>query len=345
MPTLVKLWSKLLLLFVITGVLLGGAAATYVLRWQQAPLDLTDGAVVVVVVVERGEPFVRFAERLAERGLLDHPRLWSTLARLSGDAHRVKAGEYEVRPGDSPRALLSRLVAGDVVTYHAQIIEGWTIMEALTALAADPVLERRLDGVTALTLLDVLGLPGGHAEGLFFPDTYRFVRGDSDADILRRAYFRMQSVLDQAWSARAEGLPYESPYDALIVGSLIEKETGREAERPLISQVFVLRLNLGMRLQTDPTVIYGLGDAFDGNLRRTHLREHTPYNTYRNHGLPPTPIALPGAASIHAALNPADGDYVYFVSRGDGTSQFSVTLEQHNAAVRRYQLGIEPSAP
>ncbi|MFU8814082.1 MAG: endolytic transglycosylase MltG [Pseudomonadales bacterium] len=328
-----KLWSKLLSFAFVTVVLVGGGAVAYVLHWQQAPVELDEP---MVVMVERGEPFIRFADRLADLGVIDHPRLWSVLARLSGDAHRVKAGEYQLRPGDSPDSLLARLVAGDVVTYQARIIEGWTAMEAVAALAADPVLERRLDGVTVRTLLEVLGLPGGHAEGLFFPDTYRFVRGDSDADILRRAYARMQNVLQQAWSNRAEGLPYETPYDALIVASLIEKETGREAERPLVSQVFVLRLNLGMRLQTDPTVIYGLGDAFGGTLRRSDLREHTPYNTYRNHGLPPTPIALPGAGSIEAALHPADGDYVYFVSRGDGSSKFSVTLEEHNEAVYRY---------
>jgi UPF0755 protein len=209
-------------------------------------------------------------------------------------------------------------------------------MQAVAALAADPVLERHLEGVDVHTLLEVLGLPAGHAEGMFFPDTYRFVRGDSDADILRRAYARMENVLRQAWAERREGLPYETPYEALIIASLIEKETGLESDRSAISQVFVRRLELGMRLQTDPSVIYGVGDTFDGALRRTHLREDTPYNTYRHHGLPPTPIALPGARSIAAALHPAEGEYLYFVSRGDGTSKFSYTLEEHNDAVYRY---------
>jgi UPF0755 protein len=328
-----KLWTKSLLSLLVVALLLGGASLWYVVRWQQTPLGLAENA---VVILERGEPFGRFARRLNEAGLVDHPRLWTLLARYTGEARRVKAGEYEIRASDTPMSLLSRLVAGDIVTYQAQILEGWTIMQAVAALGADPVLERKLDGVTVHTLLDVLGLPDGHAEGLFFPDTYRFVRGDSDADVLRRAYHRMESVLQQAWSERSGDLPYESPYEALIVASLIEKETGREADRAQVSQVFVLRLQLGWRLQTDPSVIYGIGDEFDGALRRSHLREETPYNTYRNHGLPPTPIALPGARSIAAALHPAEGEYLYFVSRGDGTSKFSVTLEEHNDAVYRY---------
>jgi UPF0755 protein len=328
-----KLWTKSLLAILVAALLMGGATLWYVVRWQQAPLELEQRA---VVILERGEPFGRFAARMSDAGIIDHPRLWTLLARYTGEARRVKAGEYEVRPSDTPMTLLARLVAGEVVTYQAQILEGWTIMQAIAALAADPVLEHKLEGVTVQTLLDGLGLPDGHAEGRFFPDTYRFVRGDSDADILRRAYVRMESVLQEAWAERAGDLPYESPYEALIVASLIEKETGREADRALISQVFVLRLRLGWRLQTDPSVIYGIGDEFDGDLRRSHLRADTPYNTYRNHGLPPTPIALPGARSIHAAMHPAEGEYLYFVSRGDGSSEFSMTLEQHNDAVFRY---------
>jgi UPF0755 protein len=317
------------------AIALAGAAVGYALWWQQSPLPLDGDR---VVLLERGEPFVRFAERLGELGVIDHPRLWTVVARLTGDARRVRAGEYRVSPGDSPQRLLRRLIAGDVVTYSVQIVEGWTIMQALAMLRNDPVLELTLDGVSVQTLLEVLGLPAGHAEGMFFPDTYQFVRGDSDADVLRRAYARMQGQLDEAWAGRAAGLPYETPYEALIVASLIEKETGRDDERGLISQVFALRLQLGMRLQTDPSVIYGVGDAFDGDLRRADLRRPNPYNTYLNRGLPPTPIALPGRSSIHAALHPAEGEYLFFVSRGDGSSKFSVSLEEHEQAVRRYQL-------
>jgi UPF0755 protein len=329
----VKLWIKIVLATVIASALLAGGTTWYVMRWQQTPFAMAEG---VVVILERGQSFAGFARRLNELGVIDHPRLWTVMARVSGDARRVQAGEYLIRPSDSPATFLSRLTLGDIVTYQAQIIEGWTVMQAVAALSGDPVLEQRLEGVDVHTLLELLGLPAGHAEGMFFPDTYRFVRGDSDVDILRRAYARMESILQEAWSGRREGLPYETPYEALIVASLIEKETGLESDRAAISQVFVRRLELGMRLQTDPSVIYGVGDTFDGALRRTHLREDTPYNTYRHHGLPPTPIALPGARSIAAALHPAEGEYLYFVSRGDGTSKFSYTLEEHNDAVYRY---------
>lgn len=330
------------------GALLGAAAVVilgiggfsiYALRWQQAPLDVTGRS---VVTLDSGEPFVRFARRLHERGVLEHPRLWTWYARMTGDARRAQAGEYEIVPGDSPATLLAKLVAGDVITYDVRIVEGWTAMQAVTVLERHPALEHEVGDVTVHTLLEVLGLPAGNAEGLFFPDTYHFVRGDSDADILRRAYQRMELLLADAWDARDTGLPYETPYEALIAASLIEKETGQEADRPIISQVFALRLQRGMRLQTDPAVIYGLGQTFDGNLTRIHLRTPNPYNTYRNRGLPPTPIALPGARSIEAALHPAEGEYLYFVSRGDGSSKFSRSLDEHEAAVRKYQLQPRP---
>lgn len=330
-----NLLAKILLGAVALAVVGSAAAAYYVMRWQQTPLNVEGRA---VVVLERGEAFAHFADRLQRRGIVDHPRLWTLLARLGGDARRVQAGEYEILAGDTPTVLLRRLVAGEVVTYRIKIVEGWTVMQALAAMAAHPDLDHRLDGVTVHTLMEVLGLPPGHAEGMFFPDTYQFVRGDSDADVLRRAYARMQSVLQEEWEARDAGLPYDTPYEALIAASLVEKETGREQDRPLISQVFALRLQRGMRLQTDPSVIYGVGEDFDGDLRRADLRRPNPYNTYLNRGLPPTPIALPGARSIHAALHPADGEYLYFVSRGDGSSKFSLSLDEHEEAVRRYQL-------
>ena len=291
-----------------------------------------------LVLLAKGEAFSAFAERLHERGLLSHPKLWSRTAQLRGLAKQVQAGEYRVVASDTPEILLNRLISGDVVYYTVALIEGWTVMQAVAALRDNADLRRELPAVTADTLLEALGLPGGHAEGLFYPDTYRFVRGDSDADILRRAHAMLQERLQKLWGERADGLPYENPYQALIVASLIEKETGREADRSHISQVFSLRLKKRMRLQTDPAVIYGLGSRFDGNLTRRHLREDTPYNTYVRFGLPPTPIALVGEESIFAALHPAAGEYLYFVARGDGSSQFSKSLAEHNAAVRRYQL-------
>lgn len=334
-----KILLKVLLGSAVLAVLAGAAAALYVAHWQQAPLTLPAADPQrLVVVLERGEPFARFAWRLHNKGVVAHPRLLTWYARVTGDARRARAGEYAIEQGDSPARLLHKLVAGEVVTYRVKIVEGWTAMQAVDALAQAEALERQLEGVSVHTLLDVLGLPAGHAEGLFFPDTYQYVRGDSDADILRRAYRRMETVLQEAWQGRDAGLPYETPYEALIVASFIEKETGRDAERTRISQVFVLRLQRGMRLQTDPTVIYGLGDDFDGNLRRVHLRTPGPYNTYRNRGLTPTPIALPGASSIHAAMHPADTEYLYFVSRGDGTSKFSRSLDEHEEAVRLYQI-------
>lgn len=311
------------------------AVVRHVDRWQHDPASIRG---TTTVVLARGQSFASFARQLHEAGIIEHPRLWTLLARIGDTATRIKAGEYRIDDADTPAGLIARLVARDVVTYRIRFIEGWTVGQALATLRTDPVLRQDLGHADATTLLGVLGLPEGHAEGLFFPDTYQFERGDAAGDVLRRAYARMQQVLEQAWDTRAPGLPYASPYEALIVASLIEKETGTESERTLIAQVFVNRLELGMRLQTDPTVIYGLGERFDGNLTRAHLREDTPYNTYVHHGLPPSPIALPGRRSIEAALAPEPGDYLYFVSRGDGTSQFSVTLEEHNRAVRTYQL-------
>lgn len=304
-------------------------------RWHETTLPLTQET---RVELNSGESFGRFAQSLAQRGLIDQPELWTWRARLSGEARRVQAGEYLIDPQDTPATLLQRLVRGDVIRYEVQLLEGWTVRQVLARLMLHEALRQTLSGADELTLLGALGLPEGHAEGMFFPDTYSFTRGTSDADILRLAYRKLQDELSRAWATRAVGLPYETPYEGLIVASLVEKETGREEDRARIAQVFVSRLEQNMRLQTDPSVIYGVGVEFDGNLTRRHLRADTPYNTYTRKGLPPTPIALTGARSLEAALHPADGDYLYFVSRGDGTSQFSLSLEEHEAAVRRYQL-------
>jgi len=233
---------------------------------------------------------------------------------------------------------LRELVAGRVVRYPFRIIEGSTVRDVLRQLGATPKLEFDLAGVGVDALMSRLGIDAPFAEGQFFPDTYDYGKGTPASDLLRRANARMQTALQAEWATRAADLPYQSPDDALIVASLIEKETGRDADRANIARVFVSRLQRSMRLQTDPSVIYGLGEAFDGNLKRAHLIADNPYNTYKHRGLPPTPIALPGLASLHAALHPADHDYLYFVARGDGSSEFSATLKEHSAAVRRYQL-------
>jgi UPF0755 protein len=326
---------KLLSWLALTAVVLIAAAGAYTLYWNGRALPVTED---IRVELEPGQSFAAFADALEHEGLLTHARIWSVLARLSGAARRVQAGEYWVRVGDTPAGLLDRLLAGDVVVYEVKLLEGWTVRQALAQLAVQEPLLHELDGADETTLLGALGLPAGHAEGMFFPDTYRYERGASDADILRRAYNKLQDVLAAVWASRDSGLPYETPYQVLIAASLIEKETGRDEDRAKIAQVFATRLAKGMRLQTDPSVIYGVGGTFDGNLTRRHLVTDTPYNTYTRKGLPPTPIALVGARSLDAAVHPAGGDYLYFVSRGDGTSHFSASLEEHEAAVRKYQL-------
>ncbi len=315
--------------------MLGGGLAGYAYRWMHTPFKAPQGT---IVELRRGEAFAGFVARLQADGIIDRPQILTWTARLLGQARRAQAGEYVIDKGATPAGLLQQVVQGRVVSYRVQIIEGWTVMQAVNALAHNDVLNQALVGVNEASLLAALGLSDGRAEGLFFPDTYQFVRGDSDADVLRRAYGKMREELQQAWQSRAAGLPYQSAYEALVVASLIEKETGRESDRIHIGQVFATRLQLGMYLQTDPSVIYGLGERYDGNLSRKHLREDTPYNTYFHKGLPPTPIALPGINSIAAALHPGSGDYLYFVAQGDGGSQFSVSLEDHLAAVRKYQL-------
>lgn len=331
----VKGYLKLLLATLGVLAVVAGGVAGYAVRWNGQPLPVP-GALKVELLP--GQSFTAFARDVADRGALSQPRLWSVLARLSGAARRVQAGEYWILPGDTPATLLQRLLAGEVVVYEVQLLEGWTVRQALAELTRQESLIHTLTGADEATLLGALGLPEGHAEGLFFPDTYTYARGDSDADVLRLAHRKLQDVLASAWESRDAGLPYETPYQALIAASLIEKETGRDDDRPVIAQVFASRLQLGMRLQTDPSVIYGIGSGFDGNLTRKHLTTDTPYNTYTRKGLPPTPIALVGSRSLDAALHPTAGEFLYFVSRGDGSSQFSASLEEHQAAVRRYQL-------
>ncbi|HHH36011.1 MAG TPA: endolytic transglycosylase MltG [Gammaproteobacteria bacterium] len=287
--------------------------------------------------VAPGDTLTAVARALHRQGILAHPRYLIWYARWEGAADRIQAGEYALQPGMTPAQLLQRLRAGEVVQYPLTIPEGWTFRQMLQALEKSEILRHTLAGMDDAAIMVRLGHPGEHPEGRFYPDTYLFPRGTSDLDILRRAYEAMERRLDREWAQRAPGLPYRTPYEALIMASIIEKETAVPEERPRIAGVFVRRLQRGMRLQTDPTVIYGLGESFDGNLRRRDLERPGPYNTYLRRGLPPTPIALPGGEAIHAALHPAPGDALYFVARGDGSHQFSRTIEEHNAAVRRYQ--------
>jgi UPF0755 protein len=276
---------------------------------------------------------------LKARGLMKQPYYLLFEARRQGRENSIKAGEYEIVPGTTPLQLLDQIVAGKVKQYALTLIEGWSFRQMMDAVASSEVLKQTLHDTGVKTVMAALDISDPSPEGLFFPDTYHFPKDTSDVEFLRRAYKKMQDVLASEWEQRAEGLPYETPYQALIMASLIEKETGVPHERGQIAGVFVRRLQKGMLLQTDPTVIYAMGEDYDGNIRRKDLSIDSPYNTYRYAGLPPTPIALPGLASIRAALHPEEGNTLYFVAKGDGSHHFSETLSEHNKAVAKYQLG------
>jgi UPF0755 protein len=324
------------LILLLAGALIAGGLWLEYDRFTRTPLAVPEQP--FLLEVPRGTSLRALSETLTARGILDHPYFFMALAYLRGDAARIKAGEYQVPDGATPVQVLALLTSGKVVQRAFTLVEGWTFAQALAAVRGDTRLAKAIEDPSPEAVMTALGYPDVHPEGRFFPDTYHFAKGATDLEILRRAFETMDKVLAQEWAGRAEGLPLETPYEALILASIVEKETGLAGERPAIAGVFVRRLDLAMKLQTDPTVIYGLGDAFDGNLRRGDLTADTPYNTYVHAGLPPTPIALPGRAAIHAALHPADGDSLYFVAKGDGSHQFSATLAEHNRAVRLYQL-------
>jgi UPF0755 protein len=285
-----------------------------------------------------GTRFRSAVQRLQEAGIAVGPLEFEALARALGRAQSIKAGSYELAAAPTPLELLDKLTRGDVTQDEVRLIEGWNIRQVRAALAASKSLKQETAGLDDAQLLARLGAAEAHPEGLFFPDTYLFAKGSSDLRVLRRAYQAMQRHLEREWQARDPASPYRSGYEALIMASIVEKETGRPEERDAIAGVLVNRLRKGMLLQVDPTVIYGLGEKFDGNLKKAHLLTDGPYNTYTRPGLPPTPIAATGLASLRAALRPAKTDAYYYVARGDGTSQFSRTLEEHNRAVRKYQL-------
>lgn len=277
-------------------------------------------------------------QRLQADGILDGAFWLRLYWRLNLAEQTLHSGEYRMLPDMTVRDLITLWEKGEVVQYSLTLVEGWNFRQLRTALAAQTKLEQTLAALSDAEIMERLGKPGLHPEGRFFPDTYSFTRGVSDIELLRRAQARLDSVLLEEWEARAEGLPYKSADEALVMASIIEKETGVPHERGEIAGVFVRRLERGMLLQTDPTVIYGMGAAYAGRITRSDLRTPTPYNTYTNAGLPPTPIAMVGREAIHAALHPADGKTLYFVARGDGSHAFSETLEQHNRAVRDYQI-------
>jgi len=325
-----------LLVLLLLAVALGTLAGRELLRFWEEPLRVPEDG--LYFTVQQGDSLANIAAKLREEGVLSHPRLLTLYGRFTGRDQAIKRGEYLIPEFSTARSLLLLLVSGEIVQYEVTLPEGITLSRALGILAAHPALGVALAGAGDPEVL-ALAAPESHPEGLFFPDTYHFSRGATDLSVLRRARAAMRDVLATEWEERAAGLPYADPYEALIMASIIERETGLPAERAEIAGVFVRRLQRGMRLQTDPTIIYGLGPDFDGNLRRSHLQDaNNRYNTYRHHGLPPTPIALPGRAAIRAALHPAEGTALYFVARGDGGHVFSATLAEHERAVRKYQL-------
>lgn len=329
-------WLRILLAVTLVAVVLTALLAREVLQRWQAPLAVPEDG--MVLLVESGDSLRSVANRLRDQGVLPHPELLVAWARYQGLDARIRRGEYRLAPGLDAASLLDLLVSGRVIQYQVTLPEGIILSRALEILAAEPALEVVLSGVDDPRLLQLVA-PHEATEGLFLPESYRFERGASDLDILRRAHTALLQTLAGEWEQRALDLPYATPYEALIMASIIERETGVPEEREEIAGVFVRRLRLGMRLQTDPTIIYGLGDAYEGRLRRTHLRDaENLFNTYRHDGLPPTPIALPGRAAIRAALQPAAGDTLFFVARGDGSHEFNATLEGHERAVRKYQL-------
>lgn len=314
---------------------IGGLLVVDIYGYVSRPVPLDGG--VLDYEIEPGTSFQQLAHELYARGVIRQPFYWLVLARAQGKAGSIKAGEYRIQGPVTPAALLEQFVRGRTVQFSLTIPEGWTYRQLRETLARDPRIQDTLGADE--DVMARLGHPGMHPEGWFYPDTYHFPKGATDFEFLRRAFKLMWRRLHEEWAGRAEGLPLKTPYEALVLASIVEKETARGDERPVIAAVFLSRLKRGMRLQTDPTVIYGMGEDYKGNIRARDLRADTPYNTYVHAGLPPTPIALPGGAAIHAVLHPASTPALYFVAKGDGSHHFSRSYEEHRKAVVKYQLG------
>ena len=325
-----------------TGLLLALAAAAALLAawWVQRPLSTGPANATLDLSIEPGTPSRAIAQLAVDAGLQTSPTLLYAWFRLSGQSRQMRAGSYEIAPGTSPQRLLAMLVRGEESLRSLTLVEGWNWRQVRQALAKAELLRPDSQGLSDADLMAQLGRPGVAPEGRFYPDTYSYAKGSSDLKLLARALKAMDKQLAKAWAARASGVALQNPEQALVLASIVEKETGKPSDRSMIASVFHNRLRIGMPLQTDPTVIYGLGVAFDGNLKRSHLRTDTPWNTYTRAGLPPTPIAMPGKAALMAAVQPASSRALYFVAKGDGSSQFSETLEAHNRAVNRYQRGL-----
>jgi len=332
-----RVFTSLLILVFAGALLLFGAA----LWWlhEPIPLRLAPGTQVVDLEIEPGTPASGVAQVVVDSGAQVPVQLLHAWFRFSGQARQIKAGSYELVPGTTPRRLLSMLVRGEETLKSVTLVEGWTFAQVRAALQKAEQLAPDTLGLGPEVIMEKLGRPGLHPEGRFFPDTYTYAKGSSDLSVLKRAARAMDKRLEAAWAQRSPDTPLKTPAEALVLASIVEKETGKPSDRPQIGGVFTNRLRLGMMLQTDPTVIYGLGSQFDGNLRKRDLLADTPYNTYTRAGLPPTPIAMPGKAALLAAVQPAATPALYFVARGDGSSHFSASLDEHNRAVNKYIRG------
>jgi UPF0755 protein len=327
---------RVLISLVVALILLAGLAVWHANGVLGSPLMVSgDGE---LFEIAPGSALQTIANELAKKRILRNPRIFRWYAQLKGDAGSIRAGEYMIDAGTTPRELLHKFVSGNVQHYSFTIIEGWTYREMVAALATHSVVEHTMTSEDWPRLFESFAASATHPEGMFLPETYHFPKGSRDVDILRQAFDLLAKTLEAEWDGRDEGLPFNTPYEALVLASIIEKETARADERARISGVFMRRLQKRMRLQTDPTVIYGIGESFNGNLTRHDLQTDTPYNTYTRAGLPPTPIALPGKAAINAAVHPAPGAELYFVATGlgDGSHKFSETKEQHDAAVNEF---------
>jgi UPF0755 protein len=327
-----------------TAVVFGSILAASILWWANSPLRLPPGSNSLDLSIEPGTRPAAIAQAVADAGVQVQPQLLRWWFRLSGQARNLRAGGYEIQAGATPVSLTRMLARGEESLRTLSLIEGWNWQQVRRALAQASDLKHDAQSMSDQELMQALGRPGLHPEGQFYPDTYSYAKGSSELALLRRALHAMDKHLADAWAQRSAQVAVQTPSQALVLASIIEKETGRPQDRAMISSVFNNRLRIGMRLQTDPTVIYGLGTTFDGNLRKADLLADTPYNTYTRAGLPPTPIAMPGKAALWAAVQPAASKALYFVARGDGSSAFSATLEEHNRAVVQYQLRAQPAS-
>lgn len=334
-----KFFKYFILPLFLLAIIATAVGAYYAYNWSKTPVSLE--ASVYDFNIKRGDSLRSVATKLEGEGILKFADLLILYGRYTGQDRMIKAGAYEIKAGDTPLDVLERIASGDMSQRRIALIEGLTTQQFIERIQSNPDIIVTLDADNPEELIDKLNIPYDSLEGMFYPDTYVFIPGDTDFDILRRAYVQLQTHLQEAWDSRDPSIPLKTPYELLIMASIVEKETGLSSDRDTIAGVFMNRLKIDMLLQTDPTVIYGMGDKYEGRIRKVDLQTDTPWNTYTRKGLPPTPIANPGLAAIQAASQPAEHEYYYFVSRGDGSSEFAKNLREHNQNVRRFILNKE----